>query len=161
MKDKSQGFWLKLMGGPPRKRLENHEKPNLCLWRGKCVLGEKVRFLTKSDRGSPTKKLVLMKGNMCLWRGKVQVFLPKLIRGTLRKRLENHENATCVYEREYVHIKGNSKGSWLKRIGGPLRKRLENQEKKLLVFIKANMCFWGQDGGCHKVKAMSCKTGVR
>ena len=43
-------------------------------------------------------------------KGKSSGFLPKLIRGTLRKRLENHENATCVYEREYVHMKENSKG---------------------------------------------------
>ena len=42
-------------------------KNPICVYEGENVfLGEKVKFLTKSDRGSPTKKLVLMKGNMCL-----------------------------------------------------------------------------------------------
>ena len=37
MKDKGKGFWLKRIGGPLRKRLQNHEKRTLCLWTGICV----------------------------------------------------------------------------------------------------------------------------
>ena len=44
-------------------------------------------------------------------KGKNEGFLLSLIGSTLRKRLENHENATCVYERGYVHIKANSQAS--------------------------------------------------
>ena len=78
MKGKKMGFWLKLIGGPLLKGLENHDKSNFCLWRGICAYeGEKWGFLTKTDRGSPyekdwkitKKQLVFMKGNMCLWRG--------------------------------------------------------------------------------------------
>ena len=31
LKGKSKGFRLKLIGGPLQKRLENHQKSNLCL----------------------------------------------------------------------------------------------------------------------------------
>ena len=78
MKGKSKRLWLKLIGGPLRKRLENHQKNNLCLWRGICSYeGEKKGFVTKTDRVSPTKKA-----------GK------------------SPKNATCAYEGEYVHMKG-------------------------------------------------------
>ena len=82
MKQKRKGFWLKLMGGPLRKRLENHQRNNLCLWRGICAHeGEKKAFVTKTDRGSPSKtaekspkkQLAFMKGKMFTWRGKVSV----------------------------------------------------------------------------------------
>ena len=52
--------------------------------------------------------------------------------GLLRKRLENHEKATCVYEGVFVHMKGESKGFCLKLMGGLLRKRVENHEKRNL-----------------------------
>ena len=65
------------MGGTLRKRLENHQKNNLCLCRGKCAHeGEKKGFLTKTDGGYPTKKA-----------GK------------------SPKNATCAYEGEHVHMK--------------------------------------------------------
>ena len=72
MKGKSKRFWLKLIGGPLRKRLENHQKNNLCLWRGICSYeGEKKAFLTKTDGGYPTKKVGKSpkKRNLCVWRG--------------------------------------------------------------------------------------------
>ena len=46
MKEKSKGFGLKLRGGPPRKRVENHEKRNLCLGRGTRVFEKKKGLLT-------------------------------------------------------------------------------------------------------------------
>jgi len=106
MRRKSNDSWLKLMGSPLRKRLEDHDKSNLCLWRGLCAHeGEKWGFLTTIARGSPTKKdwrspkkqLVFMKGNMCTWENKCG-FLTKLIGGPLRKRLENHQKSNlCVW----------------------------------------------------------------
>ena len=80
MKAKSKGFWLKLIGCTLGKRMEHHQKCNLCLWRGICVHeAEKERFLIKTDGGFPKEnggksgktQLVFMKGNMCLWRGQV------------------------------------------------------------------------------------------
>ena len=82
---KIMGFWLKLIGGPLLKRLENQDKSNFCLWRGLCAYeGEKWGFLTKTDRGSPYEKN---------WK--------------ITKK------ATCVYEGEYVPMKGASLCWWL------------------------------------------------
>ena len=74
MKWKSRGFWLKLVGGPSRKRLEIM-KNGTCVYKGEYVILKEKRmgFLTKIDRGYPRKKagksretqLVFMKGNMC------------------------------------------------------------------------------------------------
>ena len=55
--------------------------------------------------------------------------------GTLRKGLEDHQKSNLRVWREYVHMKGKSKGVWLKLIAGPLRKRLENHQKN-------NLCLW-------------------
>ena len=51
MKGKSKGVWLKLIVGPLWKRLENHQKSNLCLWRGQAladVLSYIMRLLLMS-----------------------------------------------------------------------------------------------------------------
>ena len=54
---KVKGFWLKPIGGPLRKRLENHRKSNLCVCRAICAHeGKKWRCLSKTDRGPPMKK---------------------------------------------------------------------------------------------------------
>ena len=45
MKRKRKGFWLKLMGGSPRKTVENQEKRKLCLWRGICAYKGDKSFL--------------------------------------------------------------------------------------------------------------------
>ena len=83
MKGKSNLFWLKLLWGPLRKRLENHGKNNLSLWRGICAHeGERSRFLTKADGGFPYEKgLKIKKKITCLYergnlpmKGKVKVF---------------------------------------------------------------------------------------
>ena len=37
MKGKSKGFGLNLIGGPLRKRLENHEKDKDCVYEGEYV----------------------------------------------------------------------------------------------------------------------------
>lgn len=78
MKAKIKGFWLKLLGGILRKRLQNSEIRNLCLWRRTCA-------------------------HEC----KIQGFWLKLPGGTLRKGLENHEkrnlclwSGTCAHEGE-------------------------------------------------------------
>jgi len=42
------------------------------------------------------------------------------------------KKTACVYEGEYVPMKGKSDDFGLKLIGGPLRKRLENHEKSNL-----------------------------
>ena len=43
------------------------------------------------------------------------------------------KNAPCVYEPEYVFMKGQSKGFLLSLIGGALRRRLENHENATCV----------------------------
>ena len=147
MKRKSEGFWLKLMGGGPlQKRLENHEKRNLCVWGWICAHeGKKCRCFTKTDRGSPMEKpgksqktqLVFMKGNMrTKW-----VFLPKTDRESPRKKAGNHQNSNLCVWREYVHMKWKSEGFWLKLMGGPPRKRVQNHEKQL-VFMKGTSPCW-------------------
>ena len=51
MERKVPVFLLKLIGNPLRKRLESHEKCNLCVCRRKCAHeGKKKDFLTKTDR---------------------------------------------------------------------------------------------------------------
>ena len=37
MKGKGKDFCCVLIGGPPRKKMENHEKRNLCLKKVACV----------------------------------------------------------------------------------------------------------------------------
>jgi len=72
--------------------------------------------LTKTDRGSPTEKagkspqkqLVFM--GYVHMKGKSKGVSLKLIGGLPRKRLENHEKATCVYEGEYVPMEEYSEG---------------------------------------------------
>ena len=94
MKGKRKGFWLKLIGGTLQKRVENHEKRNLCFE------GEFVPMKGKSDG-----------------------FWPKLIGGgPHEKGWKIMNNATCVFERAYGHMKGKRKGFWLKLIGGTLQK---------------------------------------
>ena len=94
MKGKRKGFWLKLIGGTLQKRVEKHEKTQLVFWRGICAHeGEKWWFSTKTDRGGPYEKG---------W------------------KIMN--NATCVFERAYGHMKGKRKACWLKLIGGTLQK---------------------------------------
>ena len=149
MKGKGKGSWLKLLGGPLRKRLEHHEKRNLCTWRGICAHdGEKSRFLTKIDGGSPKKKAGKSPKINCFYEGeyvdmkaKSKGFWLKLMGGLLRTRLENHERSNLCLWKEYLHMAGKSEDFWLKLIGGPLRKRLEHQRKKL-VFMKGNMWTW-------------------
>ena len=46
---------------------------------------------------------------------------------------KKHENATCVYAGEYVHMKGKSTGFRIKLIEDPLRKRLEITKKPTCV----------------------------
>ena len=73
--------------------------------------GKRHAFLTKADRGSPTKKG---------WKTTTKT--------------------TCVYEGQSVHMKGQSEGFSVKLIGCPLRKRLENHQKSNFVLMKGNMC---------------------
>ena len=50
---------------------------------------------------------------MCLsnlWFNKVVSAQERLRAYPMKKRLENHENATCIYEAEYLPMKG--KKSW-------------------------------------------------
>ena len=110
-REKVTFFWLKLIGGPLQKSLENHQKRNLCLWRAICAHeGKKWRFLSKTDRMPSTKKA-----------GK------------------SPKKTTCVYEGQYAPMKGKSQGFWLKLIGGPLEKRLENHQKSNL-FLRRAIC---------------------
>ena len=76
-----------------------------------------------------------MKGNLFIWRGKERVFDSNWWKAHYEKGLKITKKGTCAYEGEYVHMKGKSKGVWLKLIGCPLRKRLENHQKN-------NLCFW-------------------
>ena len=150
MKAKSQDFWLKLKGGPRRKRLENHQKSNLCLWRGICAHeGEKYRFLTKTDRGSLTKKagkspkkqLVIMKENTRTWKSKG--FWLKLIGGSPTKKVGNHEKSNlCLWRGIWVHEGG--KWGFLTKTdrGSPYEKGWKITKKRQLVFMKGNMCTW-------------------
>ena len=73
--EKKNGFGLKMIGGPLRKRQDNHQdKSNLCLWRGiMCTMkGKSEDFWLKLIGGPPTKKtvksqkkqLLLLMGNM-------------------------------------------------------------------------------------------------
>ena len=75
---RDEAFRLLIWGiipiGGPMKRLENNQKTT-CVYEGQYVpmKGKKHVFLTKTDRGSPTKKagkppkkqLAFMKGNLC------------------------------------------------------------------------------------------------
>ena len=182
MKGKSKVFWLKLIGGPLQKRLANHQKSNLCLWRAICAHeGIKWRFLSKTDRmprtkkagRSPKKQLCVYEGQGVHMKGKSEGFWVKPIGCPLQKSLENHQKSNlclwraicahegikwrflsktdrmprtkkagrspkkqlCVYEGQYVPMKGKRKVFWLKLIGGPLQKRLENHQK-------SNLCLW-------------------
>ena len=113
MKGKSKGFWLKLIGGTLRKRLEKHENAT-CGYEGEYVH----------------------------MKGKSKGFWLKLIGVPYGKGWKSTKNATCVYEEEYVHMKGKSKGFWLKLIGGTLRKRLENHEKRLVLVMTWFFQIW-------------------
>ena len=62
MKGKSKGSWLKLIGGPLQKRLENHQKTT-CVYEGEYV------YMKAKSKG----------------------FWLKLIGGPPRKMVENHE----------------------------------------------------------------------
>ena len=76
MKQKSTGFWLKLIGGPLGKRLENHENRNLCLRREfLCMKGNSTGFWLQLMGTTLGQRLENhQKGNLCVWRG-----LPLLI----------------------------------------------------------------------------------
>ena len=114
-------FNLGLNTGPLGKRLENQEKRNLCLWKEICAHeGEKWGLLTKTDRGSPMKRLgasakklfVFMKAKICPWKGKER-FFTKTDRGSpMKKAGKSGKKATCVYEGENVPMKGKSTGFW-------------------------------------------------
>ena len=114
MTGKRKGLWLKLIRGTRRKRLENNENSNLCLWKGICAYeGEKWWFLTQTDRKVPYEKG---------W---------KIM-----------QNATCVSEEGYVPMKAKRKGSGIKLIGWSLMKKAGKSWKTQLVFLKGNMCTW-------------------
>ena len=63
------------------------------------MTGKKFEFLTKTDRGSPNEKgwkttknaTCVHEGEYVFLKRKRKGFWLKLIGGTLRKRLENHE----------------------------------------------------------------------
>ena len=86
-----------------------------------------------------------MKGNMCPWREKGTFFWFKLIGGPYKKGWKTTKKATCVYEGQYVHMKGKSEGFWVKLLGCPPTKKAEKSPKKQLVFMKGNMCPWREN----------------
>ena len=114
MKRKNNGFWLKLLWGPPRKRLENHEKSNLCLWRG-----------------------------ICAYEGENQFWL-KLIGGPIWKRLKNRGKTTCLYEGEYAPMKGKGQGFWLKLMGGFPMKKGWKSRKIICLYERENLPMKGK-----------------
>ena len=76
-----------------------------------------------------------MKGALFIWRGKEKVFDWNWWGVPYEKGWKITKKATCAYEGDYVHMKGKSKGVWLKLMGGTLEKRLENHQKN-------NLCLW-------------------
>ena len=105
---KARVFWLKLIGGPLWKRLENFENSNLYLGRGLFVYERKKKgHLTKTDGG-----------------------------------LENAKNAICVYELEYVFIRGKVKRFLTTTDRGYPTTKAGQSRKKPLVFMKGNVCTW-------------------
>ena len=144
MKRKSKVYWLKLIGGPLRKRLRNHQKSNLCLWRARCAHeGKKWSFWVKLMGCTLQKRLEnQQKSNLGLWRAicaherKKWRFLSKTDKMPPTKKAgKSPKKQLCVYERQYVPMKRKSKVYWVKLIGSPLQKRLENHQK-------SNLCLW-------------------
>ena len=132
IKKKRKGFGLKLIKGLLWKRLETNEKRNLCLGKEICAhQGEKKGSLTKTAGGYPTKKagksrkkqLVFMKGGYVFIKKKRKGFGLKLIKGLLRKRLENHEKRNWCLGKEICAHQGEKKGSSTKTDrGSPTKK---------------------------------------
>ena len=100
-------FFTKIETARGGKRLENHQKSNLCLWRGKVKV-----FLTKTDGDYPRKKAgKIIKKAICAYEGgyvdmkrKSEVFWLKLLGITLGKRLENHEKSNlCLWRAICAH----------------------------------------------------------
>ena len=106
--EKARVFWLKLIGGPLWKRLENFENSNLYLGRGLFVYERKKKgHLTKTDG-----------------------------------ELENAKNAICVYELEYVFIRGKVRRFLTTTDRGYPTTKAGQSRKKPLVFMKGNVCTW-------------------
>ena len=58
------------------------------------------------------------------------------------------KKATCVYEGEYVHMKGKNNGFWLKMTGGLLRKKgWENTKKTTCVYEEDYVHMKGKSNG--------------
>ena len=135
------------MGNAPRKTLENYEKKQLLfLWREyEFLSGKSKGFLAKADRGSSMKKagkfrkqqLVFRKGIICLWTEKKKGHLTKTDGG-----LENAKNAICVYELEYVFIRGKVRRFLTTTDRGYPTTKAGQSRKKPLVFMKGNVCTW-------------------
>ena len=124
----------------------------MCPWRGK------VKGLTQTDGGSPTKKagnlrkqqLVIMKGTMRYWTEKSWGFDKNWKGVPCEKGWRITNKATCVFEGEDVLFRRKVIRFLTTTDGGWPTEKAGKSRKKQLVIMKGIMCLCG---GCPTKKA--------